>query len=667
MKALYLFFFSLLSTHVFCQEASAPTQFGKISVEELQKKTYSIDTNASAVVLSDVGEASVDGNSKGWFSIVFKRHRVVHILNKNGFDEADVSIPLYSDGEAEEKLDEINAVTYNLENGKIQETKLESSSIFKNRLDKNHLVEKFTMPNVKEGCIIEIEYKLSSDFIEVLDPWLFQGSSPVLWSEYKLSVPQFFIYSFISHGYHPMYISERKDRVTNFTIMDSHYVGATDRYNFFAAVSDYRWVMKDVPEIREESFTSTIKNHLSGIEFELSATAEPLQTRDYKNTWEGLTKILLNSEYFGRGISNTNNWLSGDIAPIISGAHSELEKAQQIFDYVRDNFTCTNYNALFAEQSLKNTMKARKGTVSDINLLLTAMLRYAGLSADPVIISTTGHGYVLTKYPMFTSFNYVIVRVLAGGSDYYVDASRPRLGFNHLLPECYNGHARIIDEYAQPVYFHADSLKENTLTTVVLSYQDKGSLQAEYTQTPGYFNSYRIRDEIRRKGRDEFFKQVEKDLGNETKIKNAVIDSLDQYDFPITLKYQVELPQSKENVLYINPMFGEGYKTNPFVSAVRSYPVEMPYTMDNIYLLTLQIPSGYTVEELPAQDTVRLDGEGGAEFAYSVASSGNTISIRSHISITRTVFQPYEYSRLREFFKAVVKKESEEIVLRKKA
>src|SRR3954466_13909358 len=99
-------------------------KFGKITAEELSKKVYTLDSNANAIVLSDVGQASIEGNSKGWFSINFTRHRVVHILNKSGYFEADVEIPLYASDGDEEKLESVKGVTYNLENGKIVETKL---------------------------------------------------------------------------------------------------------------------------------------------------------------------------------------------------------------------------------------------------------------------------------------------------------------------------------------------------------------------------------------------------------------------------------------------------------------------------------------------------------------------------------------------------------------
>ncbi|MBL0131549.1 MAG: hypothetical protein IPP43_10825 [Chitinophagaceae bacterium] len=48
-----------------------------------------------------------------------------------------MSIRLYSEGEDEEKLDKLRAVTYNLENGKVVETKLDvKSNVFRIRSTK---------------------------------------------------------------------------------------------------------------------------------------------------------------------------------------------------------------------------------------------------------------------------------------------------------------------------------------------------------------------------------------------------------------------------------------------------------------------------------------------------------------------------------------------------
>jgi hypothetical protein len=55
-------------------------------------------------------------------------------------------------------------------------------------------------------------------------------------------------------------------------------------------------------------------------------------------------------------------------------------------------------------------------------------------------------------------------------------------------------------------------------------------------------------------------------------------------------------------------MIGEGMRENPFKAAERKYPVEMPYVRDDMYILNMQIPDGYEVDELPKSARVALNG-----------------------------------------------------------
>jgi hypothetical protein len=343
-----------------------------------------------------------------------------------------------------------------------------------------------------------------------------------------------------------------------------------------------------------------------------------------------------------------------------------MDKASKLFAFVRDNFSCTDYNARYIEQSLKNIMKTKKGNVAEINLLLTAMMRYAGLQADPVILSTTPHGYSLEMYPLITSFNYVICRYKAGNKDYFLDASRPRLGFGKLPSECYNGHARVVSEEAPPVYLSPDSLAEKKLTALFINNNEKGKWVGSMNQTPGFYESYHIRDQVKEKGREEFFKEINKEYGEDVKIVKPQIDSLESYENPVGLKYELEFDNRNEDILYINPMFGERWKKNPFASAQRFYPVEMPYTMDETYVLTMEVPQGYMVDELPKQLVARMDNKGSAIFEYRISESGGRVSLRSRVWIKRTFFGNDEYEILREFFNLVVNKQNEQIVFKKK-
>ena len=659
---------TLISSSIFAQEKS-PYKFGKVSLEDLQKKVYTIDSNANAVVLSDVGSSEIVGNNKGWFSLSFKRYTRIHILNKNGYDAANVEISLYKDGSLEEELANLKAVTYNIENGAIQETKLEKSSVFKDKSGEHWFVKKFTLPNIKEGSIIEYQYEIKSDYIRNLQPWAFQGENPVLWSEYNTSIPQFFSYAFLSQGYHGFDIRDKKDKTISFSIHETRSAAATESYTFSAGVTDYRWVMKNVPALKEESYTSTIENHISKIEFQLTEYREPLTYRNIIGTWNDLGKELLESEYFGQQLDKNNGWLGDTEKPLLAGAKNDVEKATRIYDYVRDNFTCTSRGNLYMSKSLKEVSKTKNGNEAEINLLLTAMLKYADIKAAPVILSTKSHGYTNALYPLLSRFNYVISKAVIENRDYYFDASVPRLGFGKLMSYCYNGHARVIDENVAPVDFNPDSLREKKVSSIFLTNDENGNIKGTMQQSLGYYESLHMRDDIKEKGQEAIVKEIQKGYqgyGEDAQVKNAEFNSFDKFDETMALKYDISIKNNKEDIIYFNPMFGESYKNNPFKSAVRYYPVEMPYPTDEMFVMNMEVPPGYEVDELPKPIRMKLNEEGDGSFEYLIQQQDERISLRMKLIMKRTYFLPDEYDLLREFFNMVVKKQSEQIVFKKK-
>ncbi|MBN8785702.1 MAG: DUF3857 domain-containing protein, partial [Terrimonas sp.] len=175
--------FSFAQNYLIAQD-KLNIKFGKITPADFDLSKQKYDTGAAAVIIADIGSSEFDGNNDGWFSLDYKRHTRIKIINKNGMDAANVEIPLYFSGQREEKVQNIKAVTYTLEGGKVIETELDKKSIFKDKYDKNYMKVKFTLPGVKEGCIIEYSYNLVSDFLQNLQPWEFQGDYPVLWSQY---------------------------------------------------------------------------------------------------------------------------------------------------------------------------------------------------------------------------------------------------------------------------------------------------------------------------------------------------------------------------------------------------------------------------------------------------------------------------------------------------
>jgi len=649
-------------------QEKSPCKFGKVSPADFNLPSGRYDSGAEAVVIADIGSSEFLGNSKGWFSLEFKHYRRMKILNKKGFDAATVEIPLYVSGTAEEKLESLKAVTYNLEDGKVVETKLDNQSVFTDKISKHLLQKKFTFPALKEGSIIEYSFTQSSDFLENLQPWEFQGAYPCLWSEYEVAMPNFFRYVTLNQGFLPFNSNKSDERMTNFHVTFPGGSERDDRYSFDDRVEDHRWIMKDIPALKEENYTTTIDNYVSKIEFQLSGYNFPNSVPQNKmGNWVTVSQALMKDDQFGADLDRNNSWLDEDMKSITKGANGQMEKAKKIYAYVRDNFACTSHNSLFASVPLKTVYKNKNGSEAELNLLLTLMLNHEHISSDPVILSTRSHGFTHEMYPLLSRFNYVICRAVVDSSSWFLDASENLLGFGYIPTRCYNGHARIItNELARPIYLDADSVMEGRSTLVMLSNEGKGTLVGRYQSRPGYFGSFAIRGKVHEKGDKQYFKTIQDGYGGEMEVSNTAIDSLKLLDEPVQVNYDITWkPEAGADLLYFNPMLAEGYKENPFKAAERKYPVEMPCTMDENYSLVMDIPEGYEVEEMPKPAKVLFNDDEGF-FEYLIQKGTGQIQFRSRVKLKKANFKPEDYSVLRDFFTFIVKKESEQIVFKKK-
>lgn len=673
MKILCLVLVSTVFSFPLFSQNKTNVKFGDISAADfILPKTDIIDSNTNAVIISDVGSSTFVGNKKGWFTLVFKRQTRIKLLNEKAFHLATVHIPLYFKDDDQEKLMNLKASTYNLENGRVINTKLEKNDLFEEKLDKNHLDEKFTMPAIKAGSIIEYSYTLNSDFLFNMQPWSFQYVNyPCLWSEYETVIPNLLIYVCAIQGFYPFSINETKSGRQNYLVTNppgSHY-GEQEQDLTVGAVTNIRhFAMKNIPGFKVEDYLTSPRNYLSKVEFQLSKISnDGEEYRDYMSDWEKASAELLKREDFGSFLDENNYFLDNEIAALTNNITDQLQLAQLIYDHVKNNFTCINDQGfLMTGSSLKDILKKRKGNVADINLLLMALLNRKGISCTPILLSTRDHGINYFKYPILSKYNYVLCQATLHNKIYYLDASDPTLGFGKLASKCYNGEARVISSLATAVNFSADSLMERKLTSIMISSNEKGEMVGSFQQEPGYFESHEIRERVREKGKDDFFKEVKTGFDQDVELANTHIDSLMNLEGDIIITYDFKMSEAKADVIYINPMFGEGYGKNLFKSAERSYPVEMPYATDQTYVFNMSIPEEYTIDELPKSMILKLNENGDGKFEYLISESNGSISMRSRVQLKRANFSPGEYDLLREFFNEIVKKHNEQIVLKKK-
>ncbi len=681
MPPLKLVLFSIVT---FCLQTTLLAQeklnikFGKIKPEDFEVTSKLIDSSTNAVVVADVGTSRFVANShEVSFSLLHTQKKRIKIISKNGFAVATISIPLYVSSDKEEKLEDLDAFTYNLENGKVVETKVPKASVFTERSSKNWIIKKFTFPALKEGSIIEYAYKIKSDFFFNLQPWTFQGEYPVLWSQYDVDLPDFYKFVTISQGYHPFHINKSTPTAHRFSFTERTERGANSRdvpmtstssiFNVDGITDSHSWVMKDVPALKEEAFTTTVNNSISKIEFQLNQVAYPNQlTRDVMSSWGKTASDLLEEEQFGVPITRPNNWLNDDVKNIVGAGGNQLDKARKILEYIRDNFTHNGDNGIYSSKNLKDILKNKNGSVADLNLLLIAMLKSQNIDANPVILSTRSNGLTHEFYPLLNRYNYVIAKAMIDGVDYFLDATAKKLDFGRLPLKLYNGHAREIKTpAASPIYFRADSLREIANTRVYLSNIDGGTYEGGFKQTMGTYESLGLRNKMTQTSAEEYNKSLKQQYPEEVEVSNVQLDSLKSLKDPVAIRYDLKINSfGNEDMVYFNPIFSGAIKKNPFTAAQRFYPVEMPYTFTDNYSLVMEIPKGYTVEELPKSVRYKFNEEEGL-FEYLVNADKQFITVTRRLVMNRATFTNEDYEYLRELYSFIVKKDTEQIVFKK--
>ncbi len=653
----------------------APVKFGDVSLEEVTMTSYPSDSSAKAAVLYDYGVSEIVFNSSNyWFQLQFERTTRIKILKREGYSFADFQIPLYHNSSGKEKLSSIKVTTYNIENGKIVETKMKSDGLFTEKYDQNTDIIKFTAPNVKEGSVIEVNYKVFSDFLNYFRDWEFQSTIPVAWSEYRAFIPEYFYYDKYTQGYVQLQVNETKeyprsfmintkDRTTNpsTNVTSTQFQSDKIEYREF----QHRWAAKDVPAFREEPYMTSTHDYISKINFELTSYKLPNKpVQNIMGTWQDLNKSFLESPYFGDVVSGSG-FLKKLAEETVSGLTSPEEKIAAIYQYVKSNLEWDGTNRKFiADVSLKDALEKKKGSSAHINLMLTSMLQKAGIQASPVLVSTRSNGFVRENMALSSQFNYVICAVRLNDKNLLLDATDRLLPIGVLPERCLNGRGYVISAET-PGWIELAAPKSRTGGSSKIVLSSAGEFMGELTVTSdGYFGR-RSRSAFLTNGEEEYLKKFQH--GKEFHVAKADFQNTHTIDKPMEEKYHISWQPADGNpgIIYLTPVFYMNEQENPFKLEKRQYPVDFGSAFERTFMLTLTIPDNYVIDDVPESKIIGLPQNTG-RYIYNVNITGNTINIASMLSINRSLFAQTEYEGLREFYSMVVSKQAEQIVLKKK-
>ena len=633
-----------ITSFVFAQDY----EFGKVSKEELQKNVYDKDSSANAVVLYK--------NQKTYFSygngvtVNTEVHMRIKIFNKAGFNYATQEINLFKSRSTRERIGKITGITYNLDNGSIVKSKLDKNQIFKTEFSYNIDQVKFTMPNVKEGAIIEFKYSTTSPFYYNIDELVFQYDIPIKKLEVEIRTPRVLKFKNTQKGF----ISFRPLTKTKID----------QRLGMEVDIETYR--LNDVPALLEEKYAGNIKNYRSGVILELVATDFPGQhNRSYANSWEDVASTIGNSDDYKKELSKVKSF-NDQIDEVIVGDTSEMSKLKRIFEYVKKQIKWNGNDGKYFQKGIKKALDEHLGNVGDINLTLVSMLRYVGINANPVVISTKDNG--VPFFPTVDRLNYVVAYVIIDNKAYFLDATDEFSDINLMPAKNYNW---------QGVYINNNKNTYNLIglnkpKQAIAQHQLKASIEIDGSMTGNiksrYSNHYafQFRKEYKNTNEADFIALRENHF-HDIEISDYTIENVYEVNGSVLESFDFELDDAVEIIgedIYVEPLMFFKLEENPFKLEERLYPIDFEYARKDQYFVSIRIPEGYTLKTNIAPVSMKTPNMN-AKFVFNTKVVGDMIQLSCTLEIINAVISPDNYQFIKQFYSQVISKDAEKIVLTK--
>ncbi len=650
-KHCFILCFLFIVLNTFSQSTNDAFKY-RVNLNELKMKTYEKDSTANALVLYEYGNSFV---SKSEYDLRTEEKHKIKILNREGFDNANIVIHLYKSGNREETVKNIIATTYNLIDGEVIKTNLQKKDIFKEKYDENHTLIKFTLPNIKEGSVITYSYTTVSPFMFNYHGWNFQSDIPKLYSEYNASIPANWEYNIKLVGGKKLFINDSK-------IEKDCLEG---RAGSRADCSNSIYAMKDVPAFIEEDYMTSKSNYLARIEYELKTFKSfDGRTNDYTKTWKTVDAEFKTDKDIGRQL-NKSIKLEDHVSTNIINETNALKKAKAIYKHVQKKYTWNGEYKIFANVSIKDLIKNKSGNISSINILLHNLLNEANIDAKAVLISTRNNGFPTKIFPVISEFNYLIIQVSIDGKAYLLDATDRYLSFGEIPFRCLNSYGRLMDFKAGSKWIDIAPKELSTMQhRVLLNMNENATITGSInSKTTGYHSLYTRKKYYQNK--DAYITDLENKHQN-LEIFDYEVTKGEETNSEFIEAYNIEYNSDETgDLIYLNPFFITIFTENPFKLQERTYPIDFGYKDTFYYTLRLNLGEGYSILEKPKGLNLALPNKKGSVL-FSTTIQGSFVNMLFKISFKEAIYPSEYYPYLKEFMSKVVEIQSNSLLVLKK-
>lgn len=318
---------------------------------------------------------------------------------------------------------------------------------------------------------------------------------------------------------------------------------------------------------------------------------------------------------------------------------------------------------------VEDLWKLGYGTADQINWLFLALVRHAGLQADPVQVSTRDLYFFLPELMNKWQLNTSVIRVIIDGQERYFDPGTPFSPFGMLPWNETKVAGRVLDHDGGywVVTSMPSSIESRIERKASLELSEQGSLSGRLTITYSGLEALTRRLAERnadRTERKQYLEEQVKDLvpvGIKVELANEPDWSGASTTLVAQFRFNVQgWAMGTGNRMLMPVSLFPGELSHVVSHGMRKYPLYFEYPYQQNDYVSIRLPASMSVESLPGHQ-----GQDIQKLAYSLNAglSGSVLNLDRQVTVNDVLIASTSFEQFRGFFQSLKSADEEQVVL----
>lgn len=368
-------------------------------------------------------------------------------------------------------------------------------------------------------------------------------------------------------------------------------------------------------------------------------------------------------------------------AEVTAGATTPEEKLRKIYAYVQQ-LRNLSYERDKTEQEEKreklkdnddigDVLRNRYGYARELNRLFIGLARAAGFAAAPLRVASRDDAMFSQDLPDASQLDAEVVVVNVDGKDLFFDPGTPYTRYGVLpwarsaSPAMRLKSKKEWDWMSTPDQPPAAAVTARSADLTFVDGTIKGTATISYRGQEALAWRLDAKNEDDAAHRKAFEEDLKSLFPEGSVVKMTKLEAIDGVDEPVTVTFDVELPNlgtfTGSRALVPMSVFGAASK-NPFAVDTRKFPIYYRYQHEVEDRVTLHVPPGYAVENLPKPVKIDL---GALAYTSQHAKDGDALTFQRRLSVRTIIIGAENYAKVKKFYGDLVAADHDTVILKK--